>query len=772
MLARANIRKTKGQTVILILLFLISSMVLNVGLIVSQGFGSFFERTAEELNTSDTYIIIPEALYTDEAERYLSGEATVFQKNSGVLIAMTMVWKDEQVEFYNMICDKDEPRSLSKLKTVGEALPETPDAIYVPYRYKVVGGYNLGDGMAVEIDGQSFSFTVAGFIENIYQDNMYLGDTIFVPGGRYQELAETLPDNRKVLVFANGVGNYGKAESALLDITGATTVGYGGDMRTILSAIDYSSVKTNRTSMAAMLSVIMVVFTAVIAVVCLLVIRFRITGSVEEDMQKIGSLQSIGYTSRQITLSIMAQYGLIALIACFAGVFPAYLLLPAAGDVFALQSGLMWAPGFEPLLNLAAVGSLTLIVAAVAWVAAIKVRKISPVRALRGDIMAGSFKRNPVSLEKSRMPLTLSMSFKAVLQGLRQSVTVCVILTAVSFTAVVAAVLYYNSAIDLSTFEKVPGIERANAAITFTPGQDMEALRDEVSAHKDVRKAQYLDMGKAIVDSTPAGAMVMADYSGKETDNIYVGGFPSHDNEIAVSGPLAGMLNKGVGDEVALGSEGLAYQITGLAQGMESGSTLTVYLTLDGMRKLDPNFEQMSLMVYLNKGTDAAPFVLEMAEKYDGQIYQAIDADASFAEGVSSFASIISLVGLVILIIAGAVIILVLYFVIGSVIIRKRRELGIQKAVGYTTANLMNQISIGFAVPVILGAAAGCFLGAATMNPFMSVGMSQMGVMKANFIIDVGLVAIAGICIVVLSYLAGVLITWRIRKISAYALVT
>jgi putative ABC transport system permease protein len=124
------------------------------------------------------------------------------------------------------------------------------------------------------------------------------------------------------------------------------------------------------------------------------------------------------------------------------------------------------------------------------------------------------------------------------------------------------------------------------------------------------------------------------------------------------------------------------------------------------------------------------------------------------------------------LVIAGLVIILVLYFVISSSVIRKRRELGIQKAIGYTTLNLMNQISISFLFPMIFGISVGCVLGAAAANPLMALAMSGAGVVKANFIIPPAWIAVTGAGMAILSYAAGMFITWRIRKISAYALVT
>jgi putative ABC transport system permease protein len=115
---------------------------------------------------------------------------------------------------------------------------------------------------------------------------------------------------------------------------------------------------------------------------------------------------------------------------------------------------------------------------------------------------------------------------------------------------------------------------------------------------------------------------------------------------------------------------------------------------------------------------------------------------------------------------------LVLYFVISSSVIRKRRDIGIQKAIGYTTLNLMNQISMSFLLPMVIGIGAGCVLGIPAANPLMSLGMSGMGVVKANFVIPPDWIAATGIGMVVLSYTTSMFITWRIRNISAYALVT
>ena len=84
----------------------------------------------------------------------------------------------------------------------------------------------------------------------------------------------------------------------------------------------------------------------------------------------------------------------------------------------------------------------------------------------------------------------------------------------------------------------------------------------------------------------------------------------------------------------------------------------------------------------------------------------------------------------------------------------------------------MNQMLIGFLVPVILGVCIGSILGATLTNVIMTAAQRGMGIMKAGFIVTPVSITLFGIAIIILSYAVSMLITYRIRKISAYALVS
>jgi putative ABC transport system permease protein len=253
---------------------------------------------------------------------------------------------------------------------------------------------------------------------------------------------------------------------------------------------------------------------------------------------------------------------------------------------------------------------------------------------------------------------------------------------------------------------------------------------------------------------------------------VYAGEYPQKQGEIVIHGSLAAKLDKDIGDTVSVnyGDSEKTFTVVGFNTGING---VNASLLKTDYKKLDPSFRQSVLMIYLEDGVDTAAFVKTMKAAYEKEeVLEVIDGDEQLAQGMSSYQAIISTMGIAILVTTFCVIALVLYFVISASIIRRRRELGIYKAIGFSTVQLMNQFSIAFMIPVIVGAAGGSFLGARFTNPLMSAMMKQSGALMPDFLVDSLWITVFCIGLIVVSYLLALLITWRIRKISAYALVT
>ena len=781
MLTVSNIKKTIGHTISLFIMFLIAALLLNSGLLISINFNKFFNDTCNELNTSNIYYTMPSRIYDDELRQYIRDHENLIsmQEEYSIWADVKVKYNDEERGLTLLMNDASFNRDLSKWKFVGEHLPVESDemSIYLPSIFRESGNYNLNDNFEIHLpaNNKKLDFTIKGFIEDIYFSSMEtraLG--IYLPHDTFVMVSDLLGESHDaVLIYANLKEINKDIEIGIKELTGLEATTYSSNLSNLLLSFDIEIIETSRVLMAFIMAVMVIAFAFIIVAVCLIVVRFRISNSIEEDMAKIGSLKAIGYTSRQIILSIVLQFVLIALTASILGIILSYMTTPIISDVFAQQSGIKWIQGFDLYISTMSLGLIIIIVMLIAYISSRKIKRLNPIVALRGGIITHNFKKNHLPLEHSRGNISFFLAIKNLLQNKKQGIMITIIMFAVSFTGVFAVVMFYNTTVDTKAFNETPGIELSNVVLSLKTDTDHDRIKEEVINMEGVRKAQYIDDVMVVVNKYEVRAFVMEDYGAKETDTIYEGRYPKHANEIAIAGHLAKMLNKDIGDSISVEYSGVKedYLITGFTQGTFMGG-INASIRRDGFIKINPNYKEQSLQIYLDKDYDAGILSKKLEGLYKEEKLAITDMDYEIGVGAGVYTDIVSKVGITILVVTIAVVILVLYFVINSSIIRRKRELGIQKAIGYTTYQLMNQISMGLLPSTIIGVVIGCLVSATKSNAIMSLVQRGMGIMKANYVVVPLWIIEFAILLIVVSYITSILLTYRVRKISAYALIT
>lgn len=788
MQAYGNIRKTKSVTITLGALFLIAALLINTGLLVAFNYGSFFKDIKKELNASDAYVYVPDSLYNDKSLNYIKTNKHVkdTQVNDTIVTEAEIKYQDKNrtftVGFFNM----NDDREMSKWKYVGEHEDADDMSVYVPDIFKAVGGYEINDKITLKYkdnetrEEKNLTFTIEGYTEDVYYSSIDTGIIgFYLPEKTYKNVSNILnhKNNKAHIVFMNvdDVKNVSKVEDGLRETLGIdSTSMIAGDGSQRLISIDISLIGMARCMMPTMMSAMMVLFASLIVGVCLLVVWFRIVNSLQDDIMKIGSLKSIGYTNKQIIGSIILQFSFIAGIGSIVGIGLTYPVLPAISKIFEQQSGLKWSQGFDFVIALITLFTILAIVVLIIRIAARRVKKLTPVLALRGETTTKSFKKNRYPLEKTKGNLSLVLSLKSTIQNMKQNIMIIVILIAVVFAGAYGVIMYYNTSVDTTAFAMVPGMEITNVVVAVDNKKDTTGTVNKIKSMDKVKKAAFVDEIKFKVDGMQASSIIMEDFSKKNSDFVYEGRYPNKPGEIVLAGILSERINKKIGDYVTVkaGDNESKLKVVGLSNGSSMGG-INTSMQLSEYKKLNPDFKQQLLYVYLEKGTDAADFIKKIESTLNKEEYVDItNFDKALAEGMLAYQVVVAAMGISFAVITLFVITLVLYFIISSSIVRRKKELGIKKAVGFTTHQLMNQVSLSFVFPIFIGTIVGSVLGAFLTNPMMSLSMKGMGIMKTNFIINPLWVVLFGVGVLVFSYLLALIITWRIRKISAYALVT
>ena len=770
MLTFANFRKNKGQTASMLVFMLIAAALLNIGLVLFFGVGDIFDNRAEACHAAHYSAIYQSG--SDSIEnglRFIEGYPGVSETEISYAVGGFGDYSlgDTRNNAFVMLCRVSETQKMDAPSLVGESLPLSGDAIYIPYFISLGGGYEIGDSYRLSISGVELVFTVAGRTEEIMFGAQFNNvHRFYVPDARYEEIEKLLPGCDVELV------------SARLE-DGGDAVFFQADYNKEISMEEmyydfiYGIAKQARTMVPLIASIIITAFAIILILVSLIIIRFRIANSIEENMANIGAEKAVGHTSFQIYMSIVANFAIIALFGGIAGVALSQAAIPMIMKLFEPMIALALDLGFD--FASASVSALFTLAAAalISLLAARKIGRLQPLTALRGGIATHSFKKNALPLEKAHGPITLLVALKQLLQNKKQAAMIIIIVAAVTMASVAGLAVNYNMNDGRDNFARALFGEMPEANFTVTDAEHGEAFKERLQKNPEVRKVFGYNAGvPLLVDEKGISAIVVEDCSLLEGNMIIQGRYPKHSNEISLGPSILKVAGKKVGDYVTIkcGENEKEYMVTGIVQYMNQNGFNGI-IAESGMRGIKPDFRFTEYNAYIYDRSKTKTFIESVKAAEGDALGSVMDLQDSLKSTMDAMASIFAAVAAAIVAVTAFVVALVLYMVIKTAILRRRRELGIQKAIGFTTLQLMNQIALNMTPIILIGVALGAVAGYFGTNPMMVAMMSGMGIVQVELPVPIGQMIAVCLSLAALSYAVSLAIAWRIRKISAYSMI-
>jgi len=771
-LALANIRRSKSATASLFTFILVAALLLNIGLMVITQINTFFDSKAEQLKDPHAIIMMDYASYNSSYGEFITKYPGVTESETEEIIKMDTAkfnFGDSELANSIAIFNADDHRNIGALKLVEKLNTSSANDIFIPYIFKTNGGYELGEDFTITYLNKDYDFRISGFFETTMMGTTNIGIMKFMlPEISYQKLADELDKQTEGWFISAVMEDETQSTKLLNDFIKEFPQSTIGDIWTL----DIEMVKSVSTLTINIIAMILVAFAAIIVLVSLIVIKYRVSNSIEDGMTNIGVLKAIGYTSRQILSSIILQFVLIAFSASVVGVALSYCLMPIIGSIISSLSGLIWYQGFNMIINLANIFIVTFCVVIVALISAFRVRKIQPIMALRGGIQTHSFRKNYFPLENMGGGLHFLLAIKSMLSNVKQNIMILLIIIALTFASVFSVVLYYNIASDKTAFVNLFGIEPANVMISVKPGADTTELLSHIKQMDQVSKVNIFDLITTKIDNQTVYTNVTDNYNRLENNIVYEGRQPKYGNEISISWVVSDQINKGIGDtvEVEYGTETVRFLVTGLSQSIGNLGQIAA-LTMDGIQQLHSDYKGTTLYVYLD-GISNQNFIEKVHEQYGDYIVETLDIDENVESQTGMYTAAVFAVMIMVLTITVLVVVMILYLVIKTMIIKRKKEFGVMKAIGYSTIQLMHQISISFVPVIITGVAIGGVLGYFYTNPMLSVLLSSAGVKRLDFIVHLPIILMLCVGILILAYIISMFVSLKIKKVSAYGLIS
>lgn len=177
----------------------------------------------------------------------------------------------------------------------------------------------------------------------------------------------------------------------------------------------YEQVELARYTSQTMCSAIMIVASGIILFVTLVVIFSNITNYIQEEMKHLGVLKAMGYKSNQIIGMLLLQFLSISGVTTLLGIGSSYVLFPFINTMLIAQTGIPYHVHFLFLPFIITMVTIGGTVTITVLLSASRIKKITPIMALRQGTKTHSFQKNHLPLERTNLPLSIALSLKTAL---------------------------------------------------------------------------------------------------------------------------------------------------------------------------------------------------------------------------------------------------------------------------------------------------------------------------------------------------------------------
>lgn len=820
-----NLKRNKREAAAIVFLTLVTAFLMATFAVSITQIDSAFDRCFEETGSADVMLAFEADKYRDIYRDILEEEYNVTDvRESSVLFglgASAKTKKGESIAYNIIFVDESTERKIENFKKLN-ALPDDEieklsHPVWLPQYFEITAGFAPGDTFTFVSGGRDYPFTIAGFYSTGFCNSAAMlkciltDDDMVLLSAVYEEYHMIAFDTEKKFSYEE---YYEKCSAKSNE-----------SVSSIVTDKD-----TERLTETVYLNVFlyMSVFLSVVTMIsALFLILYKISKDMEEQMVQIGVLEALGYTSREISLSYLCEYILTGGVGAIIGGITAAAFSPVMDT---LTRGMMNRDvhtDVDILRILIVVISIIALVTFFALSRAARVKKLPPVVAFRKGIKAHHFGKNILPLEKMRHSINLCLAFKGIFNDFRSNIGmgICIIVAGVAVMFSVYTFDFLKSG--CNGLIGVLGMEVPDINIIMMSGVNGEKFCDEIRNFPEVEKVllTHAYNNVEIKDSNQRSTVISySDFS--LTDNIHpkTGRFPEYDNEVMISAKRAETENRHVGDSIIIKGDVCekSYIITGIVSAMNNNS-MSVYMTEDGHRRIRPNDRPNAVEITLKNEEDRPAFTDKLTALYGASAkdtayaqsaqgsleerikakadekmavlisqYGVTDVDYAIRIGdtiisgnsscfvikeissmkdltksqMESISAVVKTFSFWAVIFIAVVVAVILGIIAVSTVKRRRKEFGIMKSMGYTSRELMIQLTLRILPVTIVSSCIAAVLSVWVQRVFWMVTFGVQIPESLSLMIGTA-AALVLFCLIVTYISAG-----SIRKISVTELMT
>ena len=646
----------------------------------------------------------------------------------------------------------------------------TPGEVYVSPSMISMLGIHIGDEITFPIarGGENLTLTVKGFYEDPFMGSSMIGMKGFLISESDRTIALDMIHNAGIDALAR--------DGAMLHIFGAEESGLTvSELNSLLNEqtdlAEYTESIHSKEAISGFMLIllrafsgILLAFVLVLLFVVLIVLSHSISSTIASDFVNMGILKTVGLDSSRLRLLQLMQYGIPALLGLITGFMLSVPLGGMVADATLTTTGVL-IPGTPPLpaLTIAFI-LLVLLLAFFIFIRTRKISRITPMKAIRGETDGGSATVNKPAAFGGNIYFRLA--FRQLMSGKRRYIG-----------AFVVALLLVFFASMVGRMDAWLGSDGKGMMDAFNPADHdigVQSFGELTQQEFESTILEYSDITDTYVLAMPTATLNGISYTANVIDeperfHILEGRTCTADNEIVITEFIAADFGIKIGDTVTVrGDNGSGeYMVSGIYScandmGDNFGMSREGYLKIG---RDSPNLWCWHYFLADNSQKGAITEALESA--YGGDIHVHENTWPGLFGIISAMQALLVLMYALVI-----VFILIVTVMTGSKILSaEQKDLGIYKAIGFSSSALRLTFALRFALVSVLGGLAGTLLAAAVTDPLVSAVMKLAGI--SNFVSNPNFVSvILPMAVVTVLFTAfGWLSAGRIKKVPLTVLI-
>ena len=636
--------------------------------------------------------------------------------------------------------------------------------VYVSASMASMFGVQAGDFITFPIarSGGDVTFTVAGFYEDPFMGSSMIGMKGFLICGQdHEEIAGMIEES--------GADSLAR-EGFMLHISGVsgsalTAAQFNAFLNENTSLTGYVEFTHSREAISGFMLTLQNVFTSLLLAFVLIlllasmaVLSHSIGSTIEQDYTNMGILKTMGFTSGKLRIIQVLQYLITAVCGMGLGLL---LSIPAAGFICRMTvttTGLL-IPSTLPIgICLLALAVILLLLMGFVWLRTGKIRRISPVSAIRGTWKKSQeSKRTAFPIQKKG--LTCWLALRQLLSDKRRYMGACLVAVLLVFFASLIG------RVDAWLGPNGEGLMDAfNPADLHIAAQPMgettiEQVEQTIESYTSITDSYDLAMPSVSVNGVDMTANVITQ---PERFHLLSGQTCREADEVVLTEFVAADLGVSVGDTVtlagSLGSE--EYVVSGIYQ-CANDMGMNIGMNREGYDLVGEESPIMWCTHYFLADPSLQPEIMQaLQDSYGGDVYLHENSWPGLYGILSAMqALMIFLYAMVIFFV-----LVVTLLTAGKLLRAEQKDLSIYRTLGFSAGRLRRSFALRFGVVALLGSILGTIFSAFLTDPLVAVLMRMEGISNFSSQLGIFTVLLPGIVVIMLFLLFAYFAAGKIRK--------